>query len=89
MQTRFGYSFIAYLPSPGRTGNVIVLAGTDSDATSAAAEFLTSEKQLEKLQNTFHSWRFLYFEVLLMTSRVSGTSFNAESLAYRAYPEIR
>lgn len=87
--TFVGYSFIAYLPSPSRTGNVIVLAGTDSDATSAAAEFLTSEKQLEKLQNTFHSRRFLYFEVLLKTSRVSGTSLNAESLAYRAYPEIR
>ncbi len=38
----FGYSVIAYLPNPSRTGNVIILAGTDSDATGAAAEFLTS-----------------------------------------------
>jgi len=82
-----GYSVIAYLPNPSRTGNVIILAGTDSDATSAAAEFLTSEEQLSKLRTTLRSEKFPYFEVLLKTSRLSGTSFNAEPLAYRAYPK--
>ena len=42
-----GYATVAYLPNLSRTGNVIILAGTDSDATGAAAEFLTSEDQLE------------------------------------------
>src|SRR6202022_1081965 len=46
-----GFSVFAYLPNPSRTGKVLVLAGTDSDATNAAAEFLTSEEQLEKLQS--------------------------------------
>jgi hypothetical protein len=82
-----GYSVIAYLPNPSRTGNVIILAGTDSDATSAAAEFLTSEDQLSKLRTTLRSEKFPYFEVLLKTSRLSGTSFSAEPLAYRAYPK--
>lgn len=81
-----GYSVIAYLPNPSRTGNVIILAGTDSDATSAAAEFLTSEEQLGKLRNTLRLQKFPYFEALLKTSRLSGTSFSAEPLAYRAYP---
>jgi len=83
-----GYSVIAYLPNPSRTGNAIILAGTDSDATSAAAEFLTSEDQLEKFRGAIHADRFPYFEVLLKTSQLSGTSFSAEVLAYRTYPGL-
>ena len=84
-----GYSVIAYLPNPSRTGNAIILAGTDSDATDAAAEFLTSEEQLEKFQNTLHVKNLPYFEILLKTSRLSGTSLNAEPIAYRTYPGLR
>lgn len=83
-----GYSVIAYLPNPSKTGKVIILAGTDSDATDAAADFLTSEEQLAKFRNSIHADRFPYFEVLLKTSRLSGTSFNAELVAYRTYPEL-
>ena len=86
--TLVGYSVIAYLPNPSRTGNAVILAGTDSDATNAAAEFLTSETKLEKFQNTLHVQKFPYFEVLLKTSRLSGTSLNAEMIAYRAYPAL-
>jgi len=86
--TFIGYSVIAYLPNPSRTGNVMILAGTDSDATSAAAEFLTSEEPLSKFQSTLHLRKFPYFEVLLKTSRLSGTSFSAEPLAYRTYPAL-
>jgi hypothetical protein len=83
-----GYSVVAYLPNPSHNGNTIILAGTDSDATSAAAEFLTSEKQLKKFQSTLHVQKFPYFEVLLKTSRLSGTSLNSEILAYRIYPSF-
>jgi hypothetical protein len=83
-----GYSVIAYLPNPSQTGNAIILAGTDSDATNAAAEFLTSEEPLEKFRNTLHTKQFPYFEVLLKTSRLSGTAFNSELVAYRTYPGI-
>ena len=77
------YSVVAYLPNPSRTGRVIILAGTDSDATGAAAEFLTSEDALRSLQEKFHTKTMPYFELLLKTSRLSGTSFNAEPLAFR------
>jgi hypothetical protein len=83
-----GYSVIAYLPNPGGTGNAIILAGTDSDATDSAAEFLTSEVDLEKLQNTLNVKTLPYFEVLLKTSRLSGTSLSSELLAYRTYPGL-
>jgi hypothetical protein len=84
-----GYSVVAYLPNPSRTGNTIIVAGTDSDASSAAAEFLTSEDQLQKFRNIIHADRFPYFEVLLKTSEIRGTSFNAEVVAYRTYPVPR
>jgi hypothetical protein len=84
-----GYSVVAYLANPSHNGNVIILTGTDSDATSAAAEFLTSEEQLKKFQNTLHVQTFPYFEVLLKTSRLSGTSLSSEIVAYRAYPSLK
>jgi hypothetical protein len=85
-----GYSVIAYLPNPSLNGSVIILAGTDSDATGAAAAFLTSEDQMERLRTTFHATsRMPYFEALLKTSRLSGTFFDAELVAYRTYPNSR
>jgi len=84
-----GYSVVAYLPNPSHSGNVIIITGTDSDATSAAAEFLTSEEQLGKFRKTLNVQHFPYFEVLLKTSRLSGTSLSSEILAYRVYPDLR
>jgi hypothetical protein len=79
---------IAYLPNPSHTGSIILLAGIDSDATGAAAAYLTSETQMQNLRNTFGGGRFPYFEVLLKTSRLSGTFFDAELVAYRTYPNL-
>jgi hypothetical protein len=84
-----GYSVVAYLPNPSHSGNVIILTGTDSDATSAAAEFLTSEEQLGKFRKSLNTDHFPYFEVLLKTSRLSGTSLSSEILAYRTYPGLK
>lgn len=82
-----GFATIAYLPNPNRTGHAIILAGTDSDATDAAATFLTSEDQMEAFRRTLHVDRFPPFEVLLKVSRMSGTFFNSDVIAYRIYPE--
>lgn len=84
----FGYAAIAYLPNPSHTGNIILLAGTDSDATGAAAAFLTSEDRMQELRTTFKVTRYPYFEVLLKTSRLSGTFFDSEPVAYRTYPNL-
>lgn len=83
-----GYSVIAYLPNPSHTRNVIILAGTDSDATGSAAEFLTSEEQLSHLRKLLGFKTFPYFEVLLKNSRLSGASLSAEVLAYRTYSDL-
>jgi len=81
----FGYSVLAYMPNPSHTGNAIILAGTDSDATDAAAEFLSSEEQMEKFRNLLHVRKFPYFEILLKTARINGTSLGAEMVAYRTH----
>jgi len=78
------YCVVDYLPNPSRTGKAILLAGTDSDATAAAAEFLTSEKGILSLRARTGSREIPYFEAVLKTSRLSGTSFNAELLAIRS-----
>lgn len=83
-----GFATIAYVPNPSHTGSVIILGGTDSEATGAAAAFLTSEDQMEKLRKTLHGRIFPYFEVLLKTSRLSGAFFDSTLVAYRTYPRI-
>jgi hypothetical protein len=84
-----GYSVIAYLPNPSHTGNAIILAGTDSDATAAAAEFLTSEDDLNRFRKRLNVDTLPYFEVLLRTTRLSGTSLSAEFVAYRTHADLR
>jgi hypothetical protein len=79
------YSVMAYLPNPSGTGHVIILAGLDSDATAAAAEFLTSEEQMTALKSTMHVNQLPYFEILLKASRLSGTSLRSEVIAYRIH----
>lgn len=83
-----GYSVIAYLPNSGGAGKAIILAGTDSDSTNAAANFLTSEAQMEQLLKLFHSDHFPYFEVLLRCSVLTGTSLSAQPIAVRTHPEL-
>jgi hypothetical protein len=87
-QGSIGYSVIAYLPSPSRSGDAIIFAGTGSNATNAAAEFLTSEEQLEQFSKTVRASRLPYFELLLQTSQLSGTSFGVKIIAYRTYPNL-
>ena len=67
----------------------MILAGTSSDTTNAAAEFSTTKAQMESFRNMPHAVRFPYFEVLLSTSQLSRTSFHAEVVAYRTYPNLR
>jgi len=80
-----GYSVIGYLPNLSNSGDVIVIAGTGSDETSAAAEFLTSEKQFTKFRKLAKERYAPYFEVLLKNIKLGGTNFTPEIVAYRFY----
>lgn len=83
-----GYSVVAYLPNKDQPGKVLILAGTGSEATEAAGEFITSEDQLARFQSLLHVKTLPYFEVLLKTSHLNGTPMDATIVAYRTYPNL-
>ena len=84
-----GYSVVAYLPNPDHTGKVVIFAGTGSEATEAAGEFLTSEDSVANFLKLLHVAELPYFEVLLKTTQLNGTPMNATVVAYRTYPNLR
>jgi hypothetical protein len=83
-----GYSVVAYLPNSSQHGKVLVIAGTGSEATEAAGEFLTSEESLEQLQAILHAKTLPYFEIVLKTTHLSSTPMSASVVAYRTYPDL-
>jgi hypothetical protein len=80
-----GYGVVAYLPTPDHEGKVLIVEGTDSQATNVTGDFLTSEESLSSLFQQMPKGKLPYFEVLLRTKRVSGTPLRAEIVAYRTY----
>jgi hypothetical protein len=76
---------IAFLPDVAGHGKVLIIEGTDSQATGAAGDFVTSPDSLGAFEQKFPSGRVPFFEVLLRTSQLSGTPLHAEVLAYRIY----
>ena len=84
-----GYSVVSYLPSSDQTGKVLIIAGTGSEATEGAGEFVTSEEQLSNFQKLLHVGKLPYFEVLLKTTHLSATPLNSTVIAYRTYPGDR
>jgi hypothetical protein len=81
-----GLSVIDYLPNDDHTADVLIIAGTSSEATEAAGDFLTSEEPFQRFQNQLHVRTLPYFEVLLKTTRLAGTPLSAEVIAYRTLP---
>jgi hypothetical protein len=80
---RTAYCVIVFLPNPTSTGNTLILAGTDSQATEAGGDFLTSEEDLERLQVLLHQKAFPYFQVLLRISSSNGTPLGSDIISYR------
>jgi hypothetical protein len=83
-----GYCVVAFLPNPGNRGKVLLIQGTDAEATAAGGGILMSEDQLADLQNRLHVTKLPYFEVLLKTSQVPETGLTATIVAYRTYPGL-
>ncbi|MGB8847308.1 MAG: hypothetical protein WCC73_16625, partial [Terracidiphilus sp.] len=80
-----GYGVIAYLPNPSHTGSALIIEGTNAEATSAAGEFVTSEGAMSNFLKKLPGNKIPYFEILLKTSRMSGTPLQAEIVAYRTH----
>jgi len=82
------YCVVAYLPKPEHNGSILLIEGTDVEATEAAGDFLLSEEQLSAFQKELHVSKLPYFEVLLKISQVQGTPLTATVLTYRAHPNL-
>lgn len=82
------YCVVSYLPNPDHNGIVMMIEGTDAEATEAAGDFLMSEEQLASFKKLLHVNEFPYFEVLLKVSSVPGTPLTASVEAFRTYPNL-
>lgn len=82
------YCVISYLPNPDHSGVVMLIEGTDAEASEAAGDFLMSDEQLASFKRLLHVKTFPYFEVLLKVSSVPGTPLTASVEAYRTYPTL-
>ena len=81
-----GLSIIAFMPDLSRSGSALIIEGTDSQATRAAGEFVTSDATLAAFLKLIGAKNFPYFEVLLENSQLAGTPLRSQILAYRTYP---
>lgn len=82
------YCVVSYLPNPDRDGVVMLIEGTDAEATEAAGDFLMSDDQLSSFKKLLHVTKLPYFEALLKVSSVPSTPLTAFVEAYRAYPAL-
>lgn len=82
------YCVVSYLPNPDHDGQVMLIEGTDAEASEAAGDFLMSDDQLSSFKKLLHVEKFPYFEVLLKVSSVPGTPLTASVEAYRTYPAL-
>jgi len=84
-----GLSIVALMPDLSRNGSALLIEGTDSQATRAAGEFVTSDATLSAFLDHIHSKEIPYFEILLENSQLTGTPLRSHILAYRIYPRDR
>jgi hypothetical protein len=84
--TKQGYCRVAFLPSPSRSGNVLLVSGTDMPSSEAGGQFITSERWLQSLNSALglsRSARFPYFEVLLRVDYMTWNTPKFELVAHR------
>jgi len=83
------YSVISLVPNLAHNGRVLMIAGATGEGTEAAGEFTTHPELSQQMLKTIHAIdhdRVRYFEVLLKSGTLGGTSEQAEIVAYRLLP---
>jgi hypothetical protein len=79
------YSVVTFLPNIDTHNFALIISGTDSQATRAAGEFVTSADGLAQIRQKMPTGRFPYFELVLSSARLSGTTLRTEIEAYRVH----
>ena len=87
------FGALAFLPNMEHDGNILIIEGTNMEGTEAAGEYLTNRETVSKLLQALGmaatGTRPRYFEVLLRTSAMAGTSRDTEIVASRVLGEAR
>jgi hypothetical protein len=84
--TKLGYSRVAFLPSPSRSANVLLVSGTDMGSIEAGRQFITSERWIQRLRSDLGlspKARFPYFEVLLKVDYLTWNTSKFDLVAHR------
>ncbi len=84
-----GYCTVAYLPNAERTGKVMLIEGTTSEAAQGCGDFLLSEQGMSSLRKKLGGTEFPYFQVLVRTSHLIDTPMGATIVAYRKLTGLR
>ena len=85
-----GFSVVAFLSNPNRTGNILILEGENAISTEAAGEFVSSEEHLSRF---FEMIGYApskspgtippSFEVLLQTEKLQASTRSFQIVSYR------
>jgi hypothetical protein len=79
------FSVVAFVPNLSAHRYTLILAGTDSQGTRAAGEFITSSEGLAAIRQRLPQGSYPYFEVLLSSTRLEGTTLQTAIVAVRGY----
>jgi len=79
------FSVVAFVPNLSEHRYALILAGTDSQGTRAAGEFITSSEGLAAIRQRLPQGSYPYFEVLLSSTRLEGTTLQTAIVAVRGY----
>jgi len=78
-------SVVAFVPNLSEHRYALILAGTDSQGTRAAGEFITSSEGLAAIRQRLPQGSYPFFEVLLSSTRLEGTTLQTAIVAVRGY----
>jgi hypothetical protein len=79
------FSVVAFVPNLSSHRYALILAGTDSQGTRAAGDFITSSEGLAAIRQRLPQGSDPYFEVLLSSTRLEGTTLQTTIVAVRGY----
>jgi hypothetical protein len=84
-KTGVDYTSIALLPLTSGAGSVLILQGLSQEGTEAAGEFVEKPENTARLINALggKDSTIVYFEALLRTNTLEGTSYSTEIVSVR------
>jgi len=89
---RASYGHVAFLPMLHQTGHVLLVGGTNSQATEAAGEFVTDVARLRNLLGRIglaSGGPLRSFEILLKVTHTAGTPVQCEPVAHRVTTNLK